>query len=185
MATLNDPNGQPQRVSKDGRAHTKSVSEGFMHAMAEVGKAWNINGSITAADTTDNVIFFFKNTSDKPFDCHGIEISSSIAGLYTLEYGRTYTSDGGTARVLSQWNTLSGKTQDQVSYIANDIVLAGTGTDLICGRLAADKSRDILHGHACLQLEPSATIAVRFQADSGTPAVCIAYVCHGEEPWEE
>ncbi len=182
---INDPNGAPVKVTKDHRMHVIAATEGFLHAMAEVGEAWTINGQITAADTTDNVIMHFKNTSDKTFDCHGIILSSSGAGLYTLEYGRTFVSGGGTARELAQFNTLSGKAQDQVSYIANDITLAGTGTDLFCGRLAADTQVDIISGTEALQLEPSATIAVRFQADAGTPVVCVNYICHGLEPWEE
>ncbi|MEE8382221.1 MAG: hypothetical protein V3R78_10165 [Thermodesulfobacteriota bacterium] len=182
---LNDPNGIPVKITKDNRMHVIAATEGFMHAMAEIGEAWTVNGAITAADTTDNVIMHFENTSDKTFDCHGVIISSSGAGLVALEYGRTFVSDGGTARSLAQFNTLSGKTQDQTSYIANDITLSGTGTDLICARIAADTQVDILSMTEALQLEPSATISVRFQADAGTPTICIAYICHGSEPWED
>jgi hypothetical protein len=182
---INDPNGQAAEVTPDRRLKTVSATETMMHALAEIGKAWTINGSIAAADTTDNVILFFNNTSDVSFDVHRIILSSSIAGRMAVEYGRTYSSGGGTAKSLAQLNTLSGKTQNQISYIANDIILAGTGTDIICNRLAADVPYDILGDTQSLQLEPSATVAVRFQADSGTPAVCVTFVCHGVEPWEE
>lgn len=182
---INDSDGAALAVTGDNRAKVLAATAGYMHVMAEEGKAWVVTGSATAADTTDNVVFFFQNDSGNDFDCHGFIFSSSGAGLVTLEYGRTYTSGGGTALSLAQLNTVSGQTQDQTSYIANDIVLAGTGTDLFCHRVAADTPVDIISRTQALQLAPTNTIALRFQADTGTPVFCINYISHGQEPWEE
>jgi len=180
---INGPDGKSVEVTPDARVKTLAAVEPFMHVMSEIGQAWTLPFKVTAADTTDNVVFHLKNTSDETLDIHYLKMSSTIGGLWTVEYGKTYSS-GGTAILIRQLNTLSGKTQDLTAYYGADMTLAGTGTDLIYMKSPANTPIDLLADSQSLQVEPSAVIAIRFQADSGTPVIAGTVFLHGEEPWE-
>lgn len=182
---INGSDGRIADVTKDHRLRVFSASENLMHAMGEEGKAWTLPFTQTgAANTTDNVVFHFKNDADDPFDIHKIVVSSAEAGLWTVEYGRTYSS-AGTTITLRQLNVLSGKTQDMTTFYGTAIVLAGTATDLIYTRVMADSPVDLLSDTASLQIEPSGTFAVKFKADAGNNVMGVSIMTHGVEPWEE
>jgi len=181
---INGPDGKAVIVTPDGRIPTLAANEPFMHAMAESGLAWSIPFTQTgAANTTDNAVFHFKNTSDETFDIHGMFCSSAEAGLWSLYTGRTYSS-GGTAVSLAQLNTGSGKTQDMTAYYGTGITLAGTATLIAVKRQKADTPFDILSIQQALQISPSNTFEVRFKADTGNTVMACTLYTHGAEPWE-
>jgi len=182
---INDPNGKAANVTEDGRLFTLSANEPFMHAMSEIGKAWTLPFTQTsAANSTDNAVFHFKNTSDNAFDIHAIMVSASNAGMWSVYTGRTYSS-GGTAVTLKQLNTTSGKTQDMTAYYGTGITLAGTATLLEVGRVGVDIQTDLFSGKEAFQVGPSDTFEVRYDSDgtAGYPMTVVVYT-HGEEPWE-
>lgn len=177
--------GTPLLITKDKRAHVVAVTHPDMHVMADEGQAWTLPFKQAAgANITDNVVFYFENTSSKKIDFHGIFVSSQDGGEWTLECGKSYTS-GGTPVGLRQLDTLSGKTQSIVAYYGQAIVIGGTGIDVIYMSSRAGEDIDLLRGMEALKIRPSGTFAVRFKANttgalsmSGTPAL------HGQMPWE-
>jgi len=181
---INGKDGKAVNVTADGRVMALSANEAFMHAMSEIGKAWTLPFTQTgAANTTDNAVFHFENTSDDAFDIHKIMVSSEEPGLWSLYTGRTYSS-GGTPLTLAQLNTGSGQTQSMTAYYGTGLTLAGTATLLSIVRLAADTPFDILHGSEAFQIAPSGVYELRFKADTGNTVMAITHVLHGEEPWE-
>jgi len=156
----------------------------MLHAMSEIGEAWTLPFRQTGANnTTDNPVFHFKNTSDKPFDVHAVICSSAEAGTWSVYYGRTYTS-GGSALTLAQLNTLSGKTQDMNAYYGTALTLAGTAVLAASTRAAANTPVDVFQKQQAFQVEPSGTFEIRFEADAGNNKMEVIVFTHGEEPWE-
>jgi len=181
---INDPNGIAAEVTADHRLKTLSAIEPFMHAMSEIGRAWTVPFTQTgAANTTDNAVFHFENTSDGSFDIHKVVVSSAEAGRWSVYTGRTYSS-GGTAVSLAQLNTGSGKTQDMTSYYGTGLTLAGTATLLMTCRLGANNPHDMLNGTEAFQVEPGGVFEVRFKADTGNTVMAVNIITHGVEPWE-
>jgi len=184
MVVINGSNGRTVDVTSDNRIVTLSASEPFMHVLAEIGKAWTLPFTQTgAANTTDNAVFHMKNDSDDTLDLHFISASSAEAGLWSIYYGREYSS-GGTAVTLKQLNTLSGKTQELTANYGTALTLTGTATQLMFVRVKADTPVDLLQHSQALQLEPSGTVEIRFQADAGNNVMAVNVLLHGEEPWE-
>jgi len=140
---INDPNGDPVKVTTDRRMQTVSVIQTDINALAGIGKAWTLPFKVTAADTTDNVLFHFNNTSSEPFDFMRLLVSSTIGGLWTIETGRTHSA-GGTAMSLVHLKTGSGVTQDMTAYYGNDVTLAGTATDIYYLKSGANEPYDVL-----------------------------------------
>jgi len=181
---INGPNGTPADVTPDNRVRTLAASEPFLHVMAEIGAAWTLPFTQTgAANTTDNAVFHFENTSDDTFDVHKIIVSSAEAGRWSIHYGRTYSS-GGTSVSLAQLNTLSGKSQNMTAYYGTGLTLSGTATLLMTCRLGADTPHDMLNGTEALQIDPSGVFEIRFQADAGNNVMTANIITHGVEPWE-
>jgi len=182
---INDPNGTAGKITPDGRIYTLSAVEPFMHAMAEIGRAWTLPFTQTsAANSTDNAVFHFENTSDSAFDIHRVEVSAANEGLWSLYTGRTYSS-GGTAVTLRQLNTASGSSQDMTANYGTALTLAGTATLVSVCRFAADDPRDLMANQQALQIGPGDTFEVRYDSD-GTAgyAMSVVIYTHGEEPWE-
>jgi len=179
---INDPNGKPMNITSDGRAQVVSVIQTDINALAGEGRAWTLPFSVTAADATDNVVFHFKNTSSDMFDMMRLIVSSTIAGVWTIESGRAYSS-GGTTISLAQLNTGSGITQTMTAYYGTDITLTGTASILYYWKTAANEPYDILQ-YGPVVISPSGEIAIRFNADSGTPIIAVTPVVHGANPWE-
>jgi len=179
---INDPNGTPLEVTSDGRAQVVSVMQTDINALGMLGRAWTLPFTVAAADTTDNVVFHFKNDSDEDMEFMRFWVSASGAGLWTMEYDRVYSS-GGTTIALRQLNVSSGKTQDMTAYYGADITLTGTAVDLGYLRIAADTPVDILD-YGPVIVPPSSTFALKFNADSGTPTIACMPILHGSNPWE-
>lgn len=181
---INGSNGTAAEVTPDGRVRTLAGNESFMHIMAEIGRAWTIPFIQTgAANTTDNVVFHFDNTSAEGFDVHKLVVSSAEAGLWSIYYGRTYAS-GGTTAPLSQMNVTSGRTQNMAAFYGTALTLDGTANLLVASRCAAGIPFDLLFNTEALQVEPSGTFEIRFQADAGGNVMTGTTFIHGTEPWE-
>lgn len=182
MPTINDPNGAPAKVTADGQVRAISVVQTDLNYIGTLGKAWTLPFTQTgAANTTDNVIFHLQNTSDDEVEVMRLVVSSAEAGLWTTEYGRSYTS-GGAAILLRQMNTLSGKTQSVSAFFGTALTLGGTAVDSIYTRLAADTPFDLLN-YGPIILEPSAFMAIRFQADTGNNIMGVTPFLHGANPF--
>ena len=180
---LNDPNGETAEILPDRSLRGTTTIQTDMNSITTLGRGWTLPFTQTgAANTTDNVVFFLKNASDKDMEVMLLRVSSAEPGLWTIEQGRTYTS-GGTTIALRQLNVLSGATQDVESYYGTAIVLGGTATDLQYERVAADESRELLDWSPVV-LPPSGTIAVKFQADTGNNVMGVTAKIHGANPWE-
>jgi len=179
---INDPDGTAASVTSDKRLQTVAVMQTDINALVGIGKAWTLPLTVTAADATDNVVWHFKNTSSDPFDIMRLIVSSTIAGVWTLESGRSYSANG-TAMTLAQLNTSSGKTQSMTAYYGTDITLTGTAVDLYYWKTAADTPYDILQ-YGPILVGPSGEVALKFNADSGTPIIAVTPVLHGANPWE-
>jgi hypothetical protein len=109
-------------------------------------------------------------------------VSSTIGGLWTIESGRVYSA-GGTAILIRQLNTSSGKTQDLTAYYGADITLTGTAIDIFYVKTAANQAFEILD-YGPIIIAPATTLAIKFQADSGTPVLAVTPVIHGVNPWD-
>jgi len=179
---IHDPNGKSLNITSDGRAQVVSVSQTDINALASIGKAWTLPFTQAAADATDNVVWHFKNDSDVDFEIMRLLVSNSIAGTWTIESGRTYSA-GGTAQTLQQLKTGSGITQDMTAYYGTDITLTGTAKDLYYFRTPVDTPIDILD-YGPIIIQPSQTVAIKFNADSGTPTMTVVPIMHGSNPWE-
>ena len=182
---ITDPDGRAAEVTKDHQLKTLSVMETYIHKMAHVGRAWTLVGQITTLDTADRVVFFFKNTSTNGFEFHSILVGSQSPATITVEYGREYVSGGGTALQLAQLNIGSGQTQSQESYMAQDITLSGTGTDVIKARVPANEVVDVLCNLEGFYIPPGNKFAIRVQPDTGGQVLTMTLVTHGRTPWEE
>lgn len=181
---ITSADGKALEISKDGRARVHSINEPMMHAMAEEGQAWTLPFIQTgAANTTDNAVFHFKNTSDSGFDVHTVVVSSAEAGLWSIYYGRAYSA-GGTALSLAQLSVSSGKTQAMTAYYGTGLTLTGTAVLLTAKRGLANTPQDLLSNSESLQIEPGATFEVRFQAAAGSNQMAVTIFTHGVEPWE-
>jgi len=182
---ITGPDGKNLEITVDNRAKVLATTESMMHLLSEEGRAWTLPFTQTgAANTTDNAVFHFKNTADKSFDIHRVVVSSAEAGLWSIYSGRTYSS-GGTTIALRQMNVLSGKTQSMTAYYGTGITLAGTATGIVYMRVAANVPTDLLANTTALQIEPSGTFEIRFQADAGSNVMGVNVYTHGLEPWEE
>jgi len=179
---INDPSGIPVKVTSDQRLQAVSVVQTDINALGTLGKAWTLPFTVAAADTTDNVVFHFKNTSDDEMEFMRFWVSASGAGLWTMEYDRLYSS-GGTTIALRQLNVSSGKTQSMTAYYGADITLTGTAVDLGYLRVAADTPTEILD-YGPIIIPPSAMFALKFKADAGTPTIACMPILHGSNPWE-
>lgn len=181
---INDPSGRAASVTADNRQKVLAATEEFLHALAEVGRAWTLSNTFSQTVLTDNTIFFFQNTDSIAIDFHGLIFSSSVAGLVSIETGRTYSSGGGTALTLGQLNTSSGQTISQTSYFASAIVLAGTAATIMSYRIAANTPYNLL-SDSFLIVEPNTTFAIRLTLDSQPATLAFTAILHGLEPWEE
>lgn len=179
---VNDPNGDAQRVGPDGRATDLSVIQTDLNALADVGLAWTLPFTQDAVDTTDNVVFHFENTSTEDFDFMRLIVSASGAGLWTVETDRAYGS-GGTTLNLAPLKTLSGKVQAMTAYYGQDVILTGTAEDLFYVRVAADTPVDLL-AYGPIVVQSSGTLAIKFNADAGTPTMGVTPILHGKPPWK-
>jgi len=181
---IHGPNGEVVQVTQDNRLKGLTVAESVMCGMAKVEGGWTLPFTQTgAANTTDNVVFHFENTSDKAFDFHFITVASAEAGLWTLESGRARSS-GGTTMALAPLNVLSGKTQDMTAFFGTAIVVAGTAIDISYTRVAADTPIDILDNSKALIIPASGTLAIKFKADAGNNVMAVTSRIHGKPPWE-
>jgi len=179
---INDPNGVPAKVTSDGRLQAVSVVQTDINALGTIGKAWTLPFKVTAADTTDNVVFHFKNTDSEDFEIMRLIVSSAIGGVWTIESDRVYSS-GGTSISLKQLNLSSGKTQAMTAYYGADMTLTGTAIDMAYFKTAANAPYDIL-SYGPIIVTPASTVALKFQADSGTPVLAVTAILHGANPWE-
>ena len=180
---VNDANGRAMKVKPGGFANVVAINEPLFHACVKGGIGWSLGGVITAADAADHVIFYLENTSDVDLEIHGIFLSSAIAGLMVIETGRIYAS-GGVAKSINQFRTDSGKIQSVLAYMSNGITLTGTATEVIWKRVPADNLLDMMGEEGVMILAPQTKMAIRFDADSGTPQIALTMMIHGEEPWE-
>jgi hypothetical protein len=182
MPTVNDANGQPANITDDGQLRTISVVQTDLNYIGTLGRAWTLPFTQTgAANTTDNTVFNLKNTSDDEIEIMRLVLSSAEAGLWSLEYGRERTS-GGTAVLLRQMNTLSGKTQSVSAFFGTALTMTGSATDNAYVRVGADAPFDILN-YGPVILEPSATMSIRFQADTGSNVMAVTPFMHGSNPF--
>jgi len=180
---INDGNsGVAAKITSDGNLRTLSIVQTDVNALAGAGLAWTIPFTVTAADTTDNVVFHIKNTSSSNLEFMRLMLSSTIGGLWTVESGRTYSANG-TAVTLKQLKINSGKTQDMTAYYGADITLAGTASDMFYIKTAANQPYGLLD-YGPIIVAPSATMAIKFKADSGTPVIAVTGVVHGANPWD-
>jgi len=179
---INDgTSGKSATVTNDGSLRTISIVQTDINALAALGTAWTLPFTVTAADTTDNVVFHVNNTASLDLEFMRIIVSSAIGGLWTIESGRTYSS-GGTAVSLRQLKIASGKTQDMTAYYGADITLAGTASDIFYVKTAANEPFDLLN-YGPVVVTPSSKMAIKFKADSGTPVIAVTSIVHGENPW--
>jgi hypothetical protein len=180
---LNDPNGEAAEILPDRSLRSTTVIQTDMNAITGFGRGWTLPFTQTgAANTTDNIVFFLSNASDKKMEVMLTRVSSAEAGLWTLEQGRTYTS-GGAAISLRQLNVLSGATQDISCFFGTALVLGGTAVDLQYERVAADESRELLDW-APVVLPPSGSMALKFKGDAGGAVMGVTVKIHGANPWE-
>jgi len=179
---INDSNGKPMKVTDDGRGQVVAVMQTDINALATIGKAWTLPFTQAAADATDNVVWHFKNTSDSDFEIMRLICSAAIKGTWTIESGRVYSS-GGTAQTLQQLKIGGGITQDMTAYYGADIQVTGTAKDIYYFRTEADSPVDILQ-YGPIVIQPSQTVAIKFNADSGTPTMAVTPILHGANPWE-
>jgi len=179
---IESPDGDVVRVSGDKRLLVHAITENDTQALVRVGIVWTLPFTQAASDATDNVVWHFKNDSDQDFELMRLLVSSSIAGTWTIESGRVYSS-GGTAITLKQLKLNSGITQDMTAYYGQDITLTGTAIDLYYFRTPVDTVVDIL-AYGPVIIQPSSTLAIKFNADSGTPTMTVVPVMHGSNPWD-
>jgi len=175
--------GIPAKITNDNRLSVVAVTQTDLNALAGEGSAWTLPFvQNAAANTTDNVVFHFKNTSGDAFDFMRLLVSSKDPGRWTIETGRTYSA-GGTAITLRQLNSASGKTQDMTAYYGTGITLAGTASDIMYVRTAADETIDLLD-YGPIVVEQSDTLAIKFKADTGSLEMAVTPIIHGSNPWE-
>lgn len=180
---INNADGTVAEVNPDHSFRTTAVIQTDMNAITSFGRGWTLPFTQTgAANTTDNVVFFLKNTSDKNMEIMLLRVSSAEPGLWTIEQGRSYTS-GGAAIELRQLNVLSGATQDISCFFGTALTLGGTASVLQPERVGADDSRELLDWSPII-LPPSGAMALRFQADTGSNVMGVTLKIHGANPWE-
>ena len=126
MPTVNDPNGQPQAVDDEGRAHTFCITvseEHHSNKNHESAYTWQFSDD---PDAADDCIFYLKNNDDRLLVLEGMDIQTSAAcGVY-IKKGGTGTTAAGTTITGTNMNAGSGNTADVTSLHDGDIEAGGS-----------------------------------------------------------
>jgi len=137
MPTVNDANGTPQIVNKDGQAHTLAITHSVEHNVnKENGEAYAVPFAVNPAGAGD-CIFYLKNSNDLDIIVEGFSYASSAAEEIYVEIanGGTAVLTAGSAQTPQNCNAGSGNTADATCWSntadgAVDITGLDTGREI-------------------------------------------------------
>ena len=146
MPTVNDPNGEFQKVDSNNQAHVLSVelSEQRFHSEVE-GNAYQVWGISDDASGAEQPVLFLKNTDTTGkilvityIRCIALNLATTGSfgptTYFTVGFDQAFASDG-TAVVPINLNRSSGRTATVEAYSgASTLVLAPTANIAVCDR---------------------------------------------------
>ncbi len=158
MPTVNDPNGNAQKVNDAGKAHVVSVSSPMMaHVAADTEKAFTVQ---IAADpsATDADFFYLKNTGTsllRIFKIRSIK-PPTVGSLVYVKLGVTGTPDTGVDVVPINKAAGSGNSAEcTCEQRDGDLALTGGSILETLNLVAAAVGEQVWHYEAPIILKPN------------------------------